>query len=241
MSILAKLHMFNVIIYQIESEDMLQEFHSWDTPGLKTIHLTYHRGRHYNSVRRDSNDDGPAVEQRIRHPLMQISEADIAEEEEKERKRKHDSQKKSQNTSYSFGSFNYRSKRDKVKPGASKDMDLYDLAHYAQDLIGVSDYYNMREAIDECFPSQARSYFSKINSDQVDDNIDLIVDCYYRIVAEEIEKEQERNKRYASMFGVGSKKDDYRFSKPYRPIGTTSYTSSSYNPTSYSYMRGPTW
>ena len=75
MSILAKLHMFNVIIYQIEQEDMVQEFHSWDTPDLKTIHLTYHRGRHYNSVRRDSEDDGPAVDQRIRHPLMQLTEA----------------------------------------------------------------------------------------------------------------------------------------------------------------------
>ena len=118
-------------------------------------------------------------------------------------------------------------------------MDLYDLSYYAMDLIGVSDYYNMREAIDECFPAESKSYFSKVNSERVDDNIDLIVDCYYRIVAEEIEKEQERNKRYASMFGVGSKKDDYKWS---RPIGSTnSYTTSSYNPTSYSYMRGPTW
>ena len=70
---------------------MVQEFHSWDTPDLKTIHLTYHRGRHYNSVRRDSNDDGPAVDQRIKHRLMQISEAEMVEEEEKERKRQHDS------------------------------------------------------------------------------------------------------------------------------------------------------
>ena len=221
---------------------MVQEFHSWDTPDLKTIHLTYHRGRHYNSVRRDSDDDGPAVDQRIKHRLMQISEAEMVEEEEKERKRQHDSQKRSsQKTSYSFGSFNYKSKREKTKPGANKDMDLYDLAHYTQDLIGVSDYYNMREAIEECFPSEARSYFSKINTQRVDDNIDLIVDCYYRIVAEEIEKEQERNKRYASMFGVGSKKDDYKYSKPYRPTGYTGYTTSSYNPTSYTYNRGPTW
>ena len=62
MSILAQRHKFNVIVHQIDYEDMAQEFFSWNTKGLKTVHLTYHRGRHYNSVRSKSDPGyGPAI------------------------------------------------------------------------------------------------------------------------------------------------------------------------------------
>ena len=46
------------------------------------------------------------------------------------------------------------------------------------------------------------------------------------------------------MFGVGSKKDDYKYSysKPISSTGASNYSYKGYNPTSsYSYMRGPTW
>ena len=63
MSVLAELHNFNVIVYQIDFEDMAQEFHPWDTKDLKTIHLSYHQGRHYNSVRSMSDPGrGPAID-----------------------------------------------------------------------------------------------------------------------------------------------------------------------------------
>jgi len=71
MSILAKIHKFNIIMYQVDYDDNAQEFHPWNTKGLKTVHVTYHRGRHYNSVR-SVNDPGtgPAVNFLIQHPLM---------------------------------------------------------------------------------------------------------------------------------------------------------------------------
>ena len=50
---------------------MAQEFHDWKTKGLKIVHLSYHRGRHYNSVRsRKDPGYGPAYKYPISHPLM---------------------------------------------------------------------------------------------------------------------------------------------------------------------------
>ena len=71
MSILAKYFKFNVIIHRVDSEDMAQEFHPWGTEGLKTLHLAYHRRRHYNSVRTMADPgDGPATDYPIRHHLI---------------------------------------------------------------------------------------------------------------------------------------------------------------------------
>lgn len=51
---------------------MAQEFHPWTTKGLKVIHLSYHRGRHYNSVRSKADPGtGPAAKYPISHPLIQ--------------------------------------------------------------------------------------------------------------------------------------------------------------------------
>ena len=75
MSILARLYKFNVIVHQVDFKDMAQEFHPWDTRGLKVVHLTYHRGRHYNSVR-SVLDTGrfPATDFKIKHALVPGSE-----------------------------------------------------------------------------------------------------------------------------------------------------------------------
>lgn len=71
MSILAKINKFNVIVHQVDHEDMAQEFHDWNTKGLKVIHVTYHRGRHYNSVRSKKDPGyGPAYKHKIDHPLI---------------------------------------------------------------------------------------------------------------------------------------------------------------------------
>ena len=98
MSILAQIHKFNVILHQIDYEDMAQEFHDWKSKDLKVLHLSYHRGRHYNSVRsRKDPGYGPAFMHAITHPLMKpedkraateeakVEEAKNEEEEQKER------------------------------------------------------------------------------------------------------------------------------------------------------------
>lgn len=60
---------------------MAQEFHDWKTKGLKTIHLTYHRGRHYNSVRSCKDPGwGPAFNHPIEHPLMKAPVVKAAED-----------------------------------------------------------------------------------------------------------------------------------------------------------------
>ena len=89
MSILANYYKFNVIIHQIDSEDMAQEFHPWDTKGLKILHLAYHRRRHYTSVR--SNKDpgrGPATNFPIDHPLIKVREKLAAKAKKPEENKK---------------------------------------------------------------------------------------------------------------------------------------------------------
>ena len=60
----------------------MQEFHPWGTKGLKTIHLSYHRGRHYNSVRSKA-DTGVGPAKSIEHPLIGGKKEEAAEVEKK--------------------------------------------------------------------------------------------------------------------------------------------------------------
>ena len=71
MSVLGKLHRFNVIEHQVEHPPRAHIFHPWATKGLRVLHLTYQRGRHYNSVRSGADSGcGPAIKYPIDHPLM---------------------------------------------------------------------------------------------------------------------------------------------------------------------------
>lgn len=50
MTALSLLHRFNVIVHQVGSKPMIQEVHS-PLDSVKCLHLSYHFGNHYNSVR----------------------------------------------------------------------------------------------------------------------------------------------------------------------------------------------
>lgn len=54
MNALAHIHKFNAIIHQVGNPNMVQAFHE-PMGSVPTIHLSYHLGRHYNSVRREDD------------------------------------------------------------------------------------------------------------------------------------------------------------------------------------------
>ena len=73
---------------------------------MPTLHIAYHLGEHYNSVRRaDDPGDGPAISYPVSHLLQEVELPDPVEEEKKEKKHKqalvaalkdHEAQKKKQ-------------------------------------------------------------------------------------------------------------------------------------------------
>jgi hypothetical protein len=82
---LAKAHKFNVIVHKIDSPSMAHVFHE-PIGSVATIHLSYHMGSHYNSIRRSDDPcrigDPPIKNYVIGHNLEQIQKdfKDIADE-----------------------------------------------------------------------------------------------------------------------------------------------------------------
>jgi hypothetical protein len=54
MNALAHVYKFNAIVHQVDNPNMVQQFHE-PMGSVPTIHLSYHLGRHYNSVRREDD------------------------------------------------------------------------------------------------------------------------------------------------------------------------------------------
>lgn len=66
-------HRFNIIVHQVDNPIML--FSNFPLENVPTLHISYHLGEHYNSVRLKEDDGGvgtPAMS--IGHELKQISE-----------------------------------------------------------------------------------------------------------------------------------------------------------------------
>ena len=149
MSILAKLHKFNVILHQIDYEDMAQEFHPWDTKDLKTVHLTYHRGRHYNSVRSKSDEGwGPATNHYIKHPLK-CQNKDVEQPEEEEKK---EEPPKRQDSTSRYGTGFNRYRYTWERPNREKDKyscisTFINPVGFACSLLGVDNWYQMERAV----------------------------------------------------------------------------------------------
>ena len=181
MSVLAKLHKFNVIIHQIDMEDMAQEFHSWDTKGLKVIHLTYHRGRHYNSVRKMTDPgNGPAINHRIKHPLVPKElTPDSVEPEEVKTQVENGAASALMNMVFQVYENAMIDQAIKTSSEEAKriDMSMEDLIQYTCNLIDVYDCETMEQALNQVFEGRT----DQINTERINDEIHLIVDAYFQI------------------------------------------------------------
>jgi len=58
MNALAQCYEFNTIVHQVGNPNMVQVFHE-PIGSVPTIHLSYHLGKHYNSIRRE---DDPIID-----------------------------------------------------------------------------------------------------------------------------------------------------------------------------------
>lgn len=78
MNALAKFYKINVIVHQIDQPSMAHVFHP-PLGSVPTIHLSYHLGSHYNSVRRKDDpclvDEIPYEKYPIGHNLQKIMNA----------------------------------------------------------------------------------------------------------------------------------------------------------------------
>ena len=88
MNALAQIHNFNVVVHQVDNPSMAQEFFPWGT--VPCLHVAYHLGEHYNSVRRaDDTLEGPAIDFPIGHILKEVAVplivATVPVEEEKKK------------------------------------------------------------------------------------------------------------------------------------------------------------
>ena len=73
MNALAQIHNFNVVVHQVDNPSMAQEFFPWGT--VPTLHIAYHLGEHYNSVRAHQDPcTGPATDYPVGHILQELEE-----------------------------------------------------------------------------------------------------------------------------------------------------------------------
>jgi len=88
MNILAQLYKFNVVVHQVDNPSMAQGFHDWNDAEIPTLHVSFHLGCHYNSVRSIKDDlSGPATNFPVGHNLKKIDLDELQkEEQEKEDK-----------------------------------------------------------------------------------------------------------------------------------------------------------
>ena len=69
MTALAEILNFNVVVHQVNAPIMAQTFHP-PMGSVPTLHLSYHLGQHYNSLRKESDPcSGPALDFPIGHQL----------------------------------------------------------------------------------------------------------------------------------------------------------------------------
>ena len=180
MSVLAKLHKFNIIIHQIEMDDMAQEFHSWDTKGLKVIHLSYHRGRHYNSVRKMTDPgNGPAINHRISHPLVPKMLKTHSVEPEEIKTQEDDGANALMEMVFQDYENALIDQAINTSSEEAKRVDasMEDLVKYTCNLIHRDDYECMEQALNQNFEGR----LDQMTTQKINDEIHLIVDAYFEI------------------------------------------------------------
>ncbi len=92
---LAQKYKFNVIVHQVSNPNMILQFHE-PMGSVPTVHLSYHRGRHYNSVRRKDDpidhSGAPINEYVVGHDMIKnrefIKSLKLSKDEKKEIKEK---------------------------------------------------------------------------------------------------------------------------------------------------------
>ena len=83
MNALAQIYNFNVVVHQVDNPGMAQEFFPWGT--VPTLHISYHLGEHYNSVRAQADPlTGPAIAYPVSHILKEVEQPVVVEEEKKQ-------------------------------------------------------------------------------------------------------------------------------------------------------------
>lgn len=71
MNALAQIYRFNIVVHQVNNPGMAQEFYPWGS--VPTLHISYHMGEHYNSVRSAQDTlAGPAIDFPVSHILQEI-------------------------------------------------------------------------------------------------------------------------------------------------------------------------
>ena len=84
MNALAQIHRFNVVVHQVDNPGMAQEFFPWGT--VPTLHVSYHMGEHYNSVRAEADPlDGPAIAYPVSHILKEVERPAQGQPEEEKK------------------------------------------------------------------------------------------------------------------------------------------------------------
>ena len=82
MNALAQIYRFNVVVHQVDNPGLAQEFFPWDS--VPTLHISYHLGEHYNSVRAVADPlNGPATAYPVSHILKEVEQPVTTQEEEK--------------------------------------------------------------------------------------------------------------------------------------------------------------
>lgn len=73
MNALAQIYRFNVVVHQVDNPGMAQEFFPWGS--VPTLHISYHLGEHYNSVRAAADPlTGPAIDYPVSHILKEVEQ-----------------------------------------------------------------------------------------------------------------------------------------------------------------------
>eukprot|EP00347_Sterkiella_histriomuscorum_P016120 403354413 len=122
LQVLSLIYKFNYIVHQVDNPIMA--FSNFDWGAVPTLHISYHLGEHYNSVRLlEDNGDGPVMpighELQIKNPIQEngSSNGKLIEEEKKQ----------------------------------PESLTMNELCQYALQQIGVTDAEIMEKAIIQCF------------------------------------------------------------------------------------------
>ena len=163
MNVLAQLYRFNVVVHQVDNPSMAQGFHDWNDPNIPTLHLSFHLGCHYNSVRSLKDDlSGSALDVPVGHKLSKLSPKEL--------------DKLPKNNTESTTSL--------LKASPSKaDLDVEydaDLLFYACRLVSVTNIDRMKTVFQAIFGDEM------IDSSVIDASSELIAEQYAEILMDNL-------------------------------------------------------
>ncbi|CDW88215.1 UNKNOWN [Stylonychia lemnae] len=162
---LSLLYKFNYIVHQVDNPSMA--FSSFDWGTVPTLHISYHLGEHYNSVRLIEDPcNGPPLtighKLEIKNPMVNMENND-QEEEKKQPNNDDDSISVIQNISY-------------------QNLQRDQLIQYAMTVTGLMEYDIMEKSMVECFGEHLEISFQSI-----DQTLSLIQKYYEDIEIESLQ------------------------------------------------------